>query len=253
MSGIPVYTQSPIRTASKPEGITPKMTGSEEPSRTTGPAPNEATTTALPISSYPSAQPGSRPPAPTGISQNYAPLQPTPTTNFQAEGPPAPQPGAFPTPSNKSIIPPPPKIGEKYNPPPGPEASAAPTYLPPQMSMPAPTAAIGSHLPPTSSTTTSTSSYPVSLPSNDYGQGRRSLEHPPGYQQNTNAAEMSADQRRAQESQSNTTNFGVLGSNPSSGGFEEESMWNTAKTWAAQAGGKIQAVEAEVWKKINKQ
>lgn len=251
MSGIPVYTQSPINTATKPSGITPQTASSDQPSRTTGPASVEAFPTAIPTSLYPSAQPGSRPPAPTGVAQNYTPLQPTATTSAQHTGPPAPQPGAFPTP-NKTAVPPPPRVGEKYEPPAAPQPSNAPSYLPPQMNLPAPTQAIGSHAQPTSTTNAPSFSHPVGLPAQESSEGRKSLEHPPGYQQNTYASEMSADQRRAQESNQNQSTYGLPVQGGSGGGFEEESVWNTAKGWASQAGQKLSAVEAEVWKKINK-
>lgn len=253
MSGIPVYTQSPISTtAAKPSGTTP-YNPSNEASRTTGPASVEATTTALPTSTYPPAQPGSRPPAPTGTANQYAPLQPTPTTSSADAGPPAPQPGAFPTLASKAPLPPPPRAGEKYEPPIAPQSSAMPSYMPPQMNIPVPTQAIGSHQQPTSTSTAPSSSYPVNLPSDTSDNARRSLDHPPGYQQNTYASEMSADQRRASEAQQNSSNYGIPpGQGGGTGGFEEQSVWDTAKSWASQAGEKLSAVEAEVWKKINK-
>lgn len=230
MSGIPIYTNAAISQAA----------AQDVNSQKTEPQQVQATTTATPTSTYPAAQPGARPAAPTGTTQQYTPFQHNP-------GPPPPQAGAFPTPSNLTSLPPPPKAGERYNPP---QQTAAPSYYPPQMGIPPPTAA--SHPPPTSTTNVPSSSYPVGLPSSD--DGRRSLEHPPGYQQNTYAADLNPDQRRAHEASANTTSLGLPPptSSQNRSSFEEESIWNTAKNWAQQAGEKLSAAEAEVWKKINK-
>jgi hypothetical protein len=77
---------------------------------------------------------------------------------------------------------------------------------------------------------------------------RRSLEHPPGYQQNVYASEPTSDQRRAQEA--NITRLGAQGTSENVEGLD---FLNTAKKWAQQAGAKISEVEAEVWRKINKE
>ena len=244
MSGIPIYTQSPINTATKATGVTPQTFLADGTSQRMGPQEVGATTTATPTTSYTPAQPGARPAAPTGSAQQYAPSQPTPTSTSQSQGPPPPQAGSFPTPSNRSTVPPPPKAGEKFNPP---QQTAAPTYYPPQMSMPPPTAAIGSHSQPTSTTNAPSSSYPVGLPTE-----RRSLEHPPGYHQNTYASDLNPDQRRAHEASANATSLGLPTSSQNRSSFEDEGIWNTAKNWAQQAGEKLSVAEAEVWKKINK-
>lgn len=248
MSGIPVYTESPINTV-KASGVTPQTASSNPQAPSSTPNNTSATTTAVATatSSYPAANPAAAASAPTPATQRYAPMQPTPTAQVQDMGPPAPQPGAFPIPLNKSHLPPPPKAGETYNPLQNPTMSAQ-TY-PPQMAIPPPTRAIGAH-PPSSSTSTTyqpSTSYPVPISSAEYGGTRQSLEHPPGYQQNTYAADLSPEQRRASEAEAEGY------SNKNSSNNEQESVWNTAKSWAQQAGEKLQAVEAEAWKKINKQ
>ena len=256
MSGIPVYTQSPINTASKPSGTTPQTTAPQAQLSPSAPNPAPATTTGVSVSSYPPAQPGAAAiPAPTAAAQRYAPLQPTPTTQTQPEGPPAPKPGAVPTPTSRNTIPPPPRAGETYHPPQQTAAPTQPTSMPqtypPQMSIPPPTNAIGAQAPASSTNTTNkpSSSYPVALPSGEYGAPRRSLEHPPGYHQNVYASEQMSEQRRAQEA-SNASGLGGV-STENTGGIDSDSMWDTAKTWAAKAGEKISEAEAEVWRKIN--
>jgi len=246
MSGIPVYTSSPISAGAKAPGITPQTLS-------TSSNPGPPTTTSAANTSYPPAQPGAAPvPAPTWSAQRYIPVQPTPTIKTNLDGPPPPQPGAFPVSLNKGI----PSLasaGEKYQPLSAPSQSQSmPQPYPPQMSIPPPTSAYGSK-PPTSaaSTTIGTpSTYPVPTSGGEYGAPRRSLEHPPGYQQNTYASEFTNDQRRAQASNSST---GLGGVSENVGGIDTENIWNTAKQWVSTAGSKIAETEAEVWRKINKQ
>lgn len=246
MSGIPVYISSPINVASKASGVTPQTSS-------TSSNPGTPTTATASTPSYPPAQPGAAPvPAPTGSAQRYAPLQPTPTTKTDSDGPPPPQPGAFPVPLSTGI-PPPPKAGETYQPPSAPQPpQSIPQPYPPQMAYSSPNPAFGSQPPAssTSSTTTASSTYPVAIPAGEYDAPRRSLEHPPGYQQNTYASELTSDQRRAQDS-SNSTGLG--NATASVGGIDTESIWNTAKQWASTAGKKISETEEEVWRRINKQ
>ncbi|KAF4628311.1 hypothetical protein G7Y89_g9841 [Cudoniella acicularis] len=254
MSGIPVYTQI------KPSGVTPQTATpapqTQDPSR--GPFSAEATTTLTSTSTYPSARPGdSAFPAPTGnAAQRYAPVNPTPTTQGESEGPPPPQPGAVPTPLSRSNIPPPPKAGEKYRPQQTGSAqvsSPMPQPYPPQMSVPPPmTAAYGQPTYSTSTSNTPPSAYPVPLPSSDDGAKRSSLEHPPGYHQNVYASELTSEQRRAQEA-NNASGFGVRDRTGKVGGTESDSMWDTAKKWAQDAGAKIAEAEDSVWRKINKE
>jgi hypothetical protein len=65
---------------------------------------------------------------------------------------------------------------------------------------------------------------------------------------------MSAEQRRAQETQ-NLSNMGSYDTDKSSStaafGVDAESVWNTAKSWASTAGKKLSEVESEVWKRVN--
>ena len=248
MSGIPIYTQSPIN-ASKAPGATLQTATSFAPN----PAP--ATTTASSTPSYPPAQPGAAAPAPTAAAQRYAPMQPTPTTKTDNESPPAPQPGAVPTPPSRSTVPPPPKVGETYQPP---NPFSMPRPYPPQMSIPPPTSAYGAQ-PPTSSTRTAnapSSAYPAPI-QGDYEATRRSLEHPLGYQQNSYASEPSSDQRQGQDAANTSSNLGGLGgygsSEKGSGGLDAESVWNTAKTWVTAAGEKISETEQEIWRRINRE
>jgi hypothetical protein len=249
MSGIPVFTTSAIN-AAKASAQTPQTTSL--PTSTANQAPT--TTTSTVNASYPSAQPGAPAvSAPTNAAtQRYAPVQPTPTTKLNSDAPPAPQPGAAPTPLNKSTIPPPPKAGESYQPP-AQVTNAPPSYIPPQMSFSPPTNAYRAQPPSsmTNSTTIPSASYPVSIPTAEFGEPRRSIEHPPGYHQNTYASEPSSDQRRAQDSV-NSTVF-QDSSEGGIGGLGTENMWSSAKKWASQAGEKLSEAEAEVWKKINKQ
>jgi hypothetical protein len=248
MSGIPIYTRSPI-SPSKASGITRQTA---EPGTQTVPvAPNTVpatTTTSSSTISYPPAQPGA--------ANHYTPVQPTPTTKTDNDDPPRPQPGAVPSPSRKSPIPPPPKAGESY-PPTQRTAAPAPSSMPkpysPQMWIPPPTAAVVDR-PPSSSTTTTTapsSRYPVPLPTSEYGAPRRSLEHPPGYYQNVYASELTNEQRRAQEA-NNSSGLGGYGSSDKGNGMDAESLWNTAKQWVTVAGDKISETEAEIWRRINK-
>ncbi|KAH8595689.1 hypothetical protein B0O99DRAFT_152620 [Bisporella sp. PMI_857] len=236
MSGIPVYTASPINpNAVKASGVTPK-TADTIPSNQ-GP-PVAAATTTTTSNTYPSARPGAAAPAPTAALR-YAPVQPTPTTASTTAsttpGPSPPQPGAVPIPPQSSILPPP-KAGEKH------EAQK----VPPQMAIPPPTTAFAGQSSITSTSMTPSAAYPVRLPITGSDNPRRTLDHPPGYQQNVYAAEMTGEQRRTLENASQADN----GSN---GVIDGEGIWSTAKQWAQTAGTKLQETEAEVWRRINKQ
>ncbi|KUJ21013.1 uncharacterized protein LY89DRAFT_681644 [Mollisia scopiformis] len=250
MTGIPVYTQAPIN-AAKASGTTPQTTA---PPSQTASGPNQASTTTAATSSYPPAQPGAAPfPAPTAAAQQrYAPVQPTPTTKDEADLPAPPQPGAVPTPLGTSSIPPPPKAGETYKPP---QQTAAPTQplaqpYPSQMSIPPLTGTYGAQPPhsSTATTTTPSGSYPASIP--EVG-ARRSLEHPPGYQQNVYASEMTSDQRRAQEAANYSST--AHDNKETIAGIGTENVWSTAKKWLGQAGEKLSEAEAEVWRQLRKE
>lgn len=278
MSGIPVYTSSPISAAKKPSGVTPQTTAlpfplpasqaSNPPDPSAAPNPPPAnsnsnpnpnptlttTSTASYSSSYQPAKPGTAAfPAPTATpvgpaTQRYVPLQPTPTTQAETAGPPAPQAGAFPTPVK--TLPPPPKVGESYNlqqtPAPPILGAIAHQPYPPQMSIPPPTSAFGGQQQPRSSTSTtqaaSSSYHPVQLPP------RRSLEHPPGYQQNVYASDLTSEQRRAMETNASRENPERMGGEQGGDG-----VWNTLGKMAQQAGAKIAKTEASVWRSINKE
>lgn len=237
---------SPI-SPSKASGISPQTSStSSNPDRS-------ATTTATTSSSYTPAQPGSAPfPGPTGYAQRYTPLQPTPTTNTEADdGPSPPQPGALPIPRSTGVAPPP-KVGEKYKPPNPPTSQPIPQPYPSQMSIPPPGTPIGARPPAsfTGPTTTASATYPVAIPATEYDAPRRSLEHPPGYQQNEYASELTSDQRRALEANNLT---GLEDSSAGVGGINTENIWNTAKQWASTAGNRISETEAEIWRRINKE
>ncbi len=171
MSGIPVYTSSPIN-AVKAAAATPQTSVASQEKATTAPNPAPATTTgtATSTSSYPPARPGAAAfPGPTpAVTPRYAPLHPTPTSQYSSEGPPAPQPGAIPIPSKATILPPP-KAGESYHLPQQTASSTSTTNTgvtqpyPAQMSIPPPTT--HGAQPPRSSTSTTgaaSMSYPVS-------------------------------------------------------------------------------------------
>lgn len=241
MSGIPVYTASPIN-PSKAFGVTPQTSNIN--SNPGGPATTPATTTATATSPYPPAQlQAAAFPGPTrSAQQQYAPLNPTSATKTTADGPPPPQPGAFPVARN--AVPPPPKVGEKYEPTNPPLSQSMPQ--PYQTSTPPYTAFRGQ---PVASTTTTASIprglYPVPIAA-EYGAPRQSFEHPPGYQQDAYAS----DQRRAQDAD-NSSSLGGL--SESVGGINTENIWNATKQWASTAGKKISETEAEIWRRISKE
>jgi hypothetical protein len=245
MSGIPVYTASPIN-PSRASGVIPQTSNIN--SNPGGPATASATTTATTTSPYPSAQPQAAAfPGPTSSAQKqYAPPNPTPTTKTASDGPPPPQPGAFPVARN--AVPPPPKVGEKYEPtnPTLPQSMPKPY----QTSLPPPNTAFRAQ--PVASTTATAStpygSYPVPIAA-EYGTPRQSLEHPPGYQQDSYASELTSDQRRALDA-NNSSSLG--GTSESVGSINTENIWNTTKQWASTAGRKMSETEAEIWRRISK-
>ncbi|KFY64128.1 hypothetical protein V497_01830 [Pseudogymnoascus sp. VKM F-4516 (FW-969)] len=256
MSGIPVYTQSPI-TAAKADGVTPQTAGPETSTKSSAPASKPATTTAVPSTTSPYApQPGQPAvPAPTGSlgpstgpANNYTP---SPTTKTADQGPPAPQPGAVPTAPGraKSPLPPPPKVGEKYTPPePAPQTTSPP--YPPQMGFAPP----ANQYQPTATASQPSGNYPTTLPVQGQGQAqRRSFEHPPGYQQNPyGGGGMTGDQYGGAPQPSHGAQSGQwhrAGDIDDNAG--EESIWETAKKWATTAGGKLAETEAEIWKRVN--
>ncbi|KAI7166590.1 hypothetical protein D0869_00476 [Hortaea werneckii] len=273
------------------QGVTPQ-TAAADPASATGPANNPATTTSAAAPAYPPAQPGQAAvPAPTP----YAPpaSQPAPTRTSQPPqngSPPPPQPGAVPVPS--SSLPPPPKAGEsptatakpqgtaftgvlnQMHIPPPPQTNLAPTH---STTVAAPAAG---YVPPSGSGGPTTLNLgpvpPAAAPSSAVAQdgpGRRSSEHPPGYQQNVYAQEMTPAQRASLEGEQRREGFaaqlggafggnagprdgglggGMMGGNAGSGvGGEGEGVWGTAKSWLGAAGSKLAETEEEVWRRIN--
>ncbi|KAM0482303.1 hypothetical protein ACHAPX_002819 [Trichoderma viride] len=231
---VQVFTSSPI-TATKATEITPKTQQPEGDGSQARPPP--PTTTLGTPTAYPPAQPGARPSLPiqTGAPQPTSTYMPS-STQEASSNPPPPQPGAVPSPpGGKSHLPPPPKAGETLQ-----QAQTVP--MPPQMSYQLPTSAV-----PTqggSSTSTSTAYSPSEPHPTLIQTSEPDFSHPPGYQQNTNAADFSRDQREAYNASLNQE---------SSLAHEAESVWNTAKKWAAAAGDSIATAENEVWKRINKE
>ncbi|KAK0722727.1 hypothetical protein B0T26DRAFT_703758 [Lasiosphaeria miniovina] len=200
---------------------------------------------------------------PGQAGQRYAPVPPTSTQTW-GDSPPPPQPGAVPrlpaaTATATAPIPPPPRAGEAFPQPPEPTAAARlpgeastssspyPPYPPPpQMGIPAPTA-------PYAQRGTATATGPVRTSPPAYlpeppATGPREVSrftHPPGYQQDVNASELSGYQHQQR----------TAGQGQSGGGDDDNnaSVWSSAMKWAGAAGQKLSAVESEVWRKINKE
>ena len=234
MLGIPVHTHSPISATNS--SVAPKALNDDQSL---------------------SARPGAAPPTPTR----------TTNTNSQYTPPPA-QPGPVPLPQSATItakpsVPPPPRAGEKAKPPeyyapvhatPTHAATQAQPY-PQQMSIPPPGHSYPSQ-PPVSITSLNQLS-PLPQPSNlnlsaetqqpqptrtfhgaDGVEARRSLEHPPGYVQNSHALDMTPDQRLAMQQEHQSGRLG-LGENKTSGYGQEESVWDIAKRFAKGVGDKV--------------
>ncbi|RFU72814.1 hypothetical protein TARUN_9449 [Trichoderma arundinaceum] len=235
---VQVYASSPIN-ASKASGITPKTALPEENESRVGPPP-PTTSTGSPTA-YPPAQPGARPslPVQTGVPQPSDRYRPTSTQEANTS-PPPPQPGAVPSPpGGQSRLPPPPKAGESIQ-----QSQTQTVPMPPQMSYPPPATTYPAQ---GGSSTSTATAYSPNVPQPTFLQSRETTEpdfsHPPGYQQNVNAADFNRDQREAHNASFAQNTYQ---------GYEEESVWNTAKKWAAAAGDSLAAAENEVWKRINK-
>ncbi|KAF2160510.1 hypothetical protein M409DRAFT_29131 [Zasmidium cellare ATCC 36951] len=239
-------------TPKKGDAVTPQTSDTSNPQNAVN-----ATTTAQQNPPYPPAQPGAAAvPAATPYVPNPQP-QPTPTRTSASTnnyGPPAPQPGAVPVPPGQqapvtAAIPPPPKAGETPQ-----RAQAPPTTMPPQMGVPPPqsnyTPTKGTmYSPPetTGPTTLNFGAVPAPAPIT-------AGSHPPGYQQNTNAQEMTSAARASLDAEERRgsnfgTNFGLGGgdsTNDTAG-----NVWNAVKGWATTAGKSLAETEKEVWKRIN--
>lgn len=74
------------------------------------------------------------------------------------------------------------------------------------------------------------------------GEGPRSLQHPPGYQQDAGASGFDMYQRGAH----------LHNDTDRQQDEPEEGAWNAAKKWAQATGEKLAAAETEVWRRINK-
>ncbi|KAM0456218.1 hypothetical protein ACHAPV_007466 [Trichoderma viride] len=231
---VQVHTSSPIN-ATKATGITPKTQQPEGEGHQARPPP--PTTSLGSPTAYPPAQPGARPslPVQTGAPQPTSTYMPSSTQEVNSS-PPPPQPGAVPSPpGGQSHLPPPPKAGETLQ-----QAQTVP--MPPQMSYQLPASV---HPTQGGSSTSTSTVYSPSVPHPTLIQtSEPDFSHPPGYQQNTNAADFSRDQREAYNASLNQESYLA---------HEAESVWNTAKKWATAAGDSIAAAENEVWKRINKE
>ncbi|KAG9814127.1 hypothetical protein KCU68_g19699, partial [Aureobasidium melanogenum] len=159
-----------------------------------------ATSTSTSNSSYPAAQPGAAAgPAPTGSVSRPPPPPPTSTipTSLQSDGPPPPQPGAVPMPFSTLAR----SNGYDSNSPAAPRAQP----MPQQLNIPPPTTTgLATHSTATAPSPTSPTRRPVTLPMGPVSPTMHSRpqsisSHPPGYQQNPYAAEMTSAQRASLE------------------------------------------------------
>lgn len=251
MPPIPIYSQSPISAAAKPTGVTPETAPPADVVDQSRQQPATATRTGAAVegSAYPPARPGQAPyaPIPTGAARatQEPPVRPTPTTRTEdGGGPPAPQPGAVPVPGSggghTSYLPPPPKAGEKFVPPTQTAAPQGPgaSFLPPQMNIPAPTMPYAQR-----------GTAPATGPAYSQGNPDEALEHPPGYHQNTSAADMPSYARPP----ASTFSSYESGSTPGGlGNEDDEGVWDTARKFVQTAGKKLSEAESEVWRRINK-
>lgn len=293
MPPIPVYTNSPIK-ATTPTKTTPET--SDRPSTTaTYPqaspgAPAVPSTTG--VARLPAVQqPPPTPTTTTDIAVHDGPPPPQPGAV------PVPFASSRSTASGRTsdtVPPPPPRAGDTATL--GREGTRMNiTQMPPHFSTPAPSSNRG----PTSSTLTTgagnmppaaTSTYaaptktsalprPVQLPphpqSSPYETGsggvgslpaatddayrRPSLEHPPGYQQNPYAADLTPAQRAAQEQAETRESIG--GGLPLGGilpggvlpGGGEGGVWDQAKGLLEKVGSGLSEVEKDVWKRFSGQ
>ncbi|KAI5208915.1 hypothetical protein AUEXF2481DRAFT_30849 [Aureobasidium subglaciale EXF-2481] len=236
MPPIPIYADAPIA-AAKADGVTPQT--APPPTRTVD---LPATTTSS-GSSYPAAQPGAvAGPAPTGsVSRPAPPPTSTVTTSLQIDEPPPPQPGAAPIPSTRTNA-------YDTNSPAAPRAQP----MPQQLSIPPPTtSALATHSTAAASPTSPTRR-PVTLPMGPVSPTMHSRPqsistHPPGYQQNPYAAELTSAQRasleaaeaaeRGRKSGRNSISEWIAGEDD---GFGSPTA-GTAKAWGAVKGLATQA------------
>jgi len=118
---------------------------------------------------------------------------------------------------------------------------------PAQMSIPSPTV-------PTAQRGTSTAFVrQVPVPTNLGFGTDDNLEHPPGYQQNVNATDMTSSQRAATEAAASEAEARAARRSSRDAFDEGQGVWDMTKKFVQAAGGKLQEAESEVWKRINKE
>jgi hypothetical protein len=282
MPPIPVHIDDPI-TPQKAKGVTPQTPGSAGSSAHSG---TTTTQEQRQPQAYPPARPGAvAGPAPTPyiLSPQPIPSRTVPASALQ-DGPPPPQPGAVPVPPGQlavsstlppaSGLPPPPKAGETVK-----QPQTTPYSPPPQMSVPPPQR----NYAPTHSTSTSISSlqsprtpnrnvsgrttYNFGAVPDGAGHHRRvSSEHPPGYQQNIYAQEMTPEQRASLDQETRRESFvdkfGLGGDGDgrggSPGGLGGGDMgetvgkaWEGAKGLLSAAGKQLADAEEKAWRWAN--
>ncbi|KAK5122262.1 hypothetical protein LTR85_004172 [Meristemomyces frigidus] len=260
MPPIPVHIDDPI-TPQKAQGVTPQT--ADLPAQPSGGSNATTTAPSLPAA-YPAARPGqAAAPAPTP----YIPRpQPEATRTTQASlgenGPPPPQPGAVPiAPSQQvpmtatSAPPPPPKAGESVQ-----QTSFTSTLN--QMHIPPPQQNYAlTYSTNTAPATPRRSGGPTTLNLGPVNSTPASAEHPPGYQQNVYAQEMSPAQRASLDQETRresiAAQLGLTGGEKDGlsvgGEGKAGDMWNAAKGWLSTAGAKLVETEEQVWKRINGQ
>jgi hypothetical protein len=229
MPPIQIHRDAPIApTAAKPDGTTPQTAvGNPAPTRTV-PASVPATQTATAASSYsnpPAPQPGARP---------------TPTTaaypaTHDASSPPAPQPGYTAHHITTATVGPPPQFTQA--PPSDAHLAGRSTVTATTPSKPGPTTL---NFGPVASPFQSADAYgaaPAAAPTGD--APRRSLEHPPGYQQAPDNAPYTAG--------------GGIGGGMGGGdtGAEGAGIGATAWSMLSKAGDALKKGEEAAWKAIN--
>ena len=204
-------------------------------------------------------------PAPTGTPYTPNQYQPQPTrttATLDDAGPPPPQPGAVPIPPQQHIapataLPPPPKPGQAA------ALREAVTTQPPQMYMSPPQNNYApTHTTSTTNTPTKAGLGPTTLnfgAVSPVGGGIAPPSHPPGYQQNVMAQEMSSTARASLDANERRESlagaFGLGGSGTSNlpgAGGSNGSMWDTVKSWGASVGETLAETEKKVWERVNK-
>ena len=344
MSGVRIFTESPISPAVQAprkgsiehDGEGDHSTSGSNstpadptslPSGSLNPQPPTETTAAAQRPTSSPGEPGINPPTPTVTSVSTSTYEPTlqsSSTNpdrssATSSNPPSPQPGSLPTPerprsrsaSPRRDIPPPPKAGEKMQPASYYSPTPTPTY-PQQGSYSAQMGGVPISDPRSAAQPPYTGSYAqngllsphpngILSPARSYGSPaqtpttasmqQKNLEHPPGYQQNPYAADMTPDQRFASQRGPTSPSLGYNDINSGMGGIkspsgmfqglsgmvsprpsggsgggggvvgggilngdgksDDGSIWGTVSGWAKGAGKKLSEVEGEVWRRIN--